>query len=400
MSNKTKYKLGIIVTHPIHYYIPWYKALAKHPQIDLQVYYCHQQTPQNQAEAGFGVEFDWDIPLLEGYPYQFLKNLSKSPNVFSFFGCDTPEIREIINNNKFDAFIVSGWNNKSYWQAIKACWRKDIPVIIRGDSYLETNSIIKRAIKYPVYRWFMPKFDAYLSVGKKTTEYYLNYGANPKKIYFVPHAVDNDFFARQTAVFLPKKEGLRRSWGISKEAVVFLFAGKLINKKRPGDFVKAIQLASRKNSNIFGLIAGDGPLKTDLEKKVIKEKIPVKFTGFLNQNEISKAYTVSDCLVLPSGIGETWGLVVNEAMASLLPAIVSDKVGCGPDLISPGRAGEIFHYGDIGKLSEILLRLSFKPDILKIMGENAKKRIQSHSIRNMAQATAKAILSIKKLEKY
>lgn len=386
-----RYKLGVLVTHPIQYYVPWYKALAANNQIDLKVYFCYQQTSRGQAEAGFGVEFDWNLPLLEGYRYQFLENKAKYPNVSTFFGCDTPEIKEIIKNNKFDAFIVQGWNNKSYWQAIKVCWRQNIPLMIRGDSYLETNNLLKRVMKYFVYRWFVPKFDAYLAPGKRAREYYLHYGANLEKIYFVPHTVDNDFFARKQMQLQSQREKLRQNWKIPEKAVVFLFAGKLIAKKRPDDFMKAVKLASKKNQLVFGLVVGDGPLREGLAKKASEERIPIRFTGFLNQNEISKAYAVSDCIVLPSGVGETWGLVVNEAMASLLPAIVSDKVGCGPDLIYPGQTGVIFRCGDVIKLSEIILELSLNPVGLKEMGKNAREKIKDYSVKKAAKNAFKAV---------
>src|SRR5436309_3266717 len=111
-----KPKIGLLATHPIQYYVPWYRALAQ--VVDLQVFYCHRQTPQGQGEAGFGVAFDWDIPLLDKYQCCFLPNRARKPNVSSFFGCDTPEISQIIQRELFNAFIVHGWAVKSFWQAI------------------------------------------------------------------------------------------------------------------------------------------------------------------------------------------------------------------------------------------------------------------------------------------
>ena len=75
------------------------------------------------------------------------------------------------------------------------------------------------------------------------------------------------------------------------------------------------------------------------------------FAGFLNQTEISRAYVAADCLVLASDYGETWGLVVNEALASGLPCIVSDACGCAEDLCGDG----VFPLGDISSLASRLL---------------------------------------------
>ncbi|HVO32660.1 MAG TPA: glycosyltransferase family 1 protein, partial [Elusimicrobiota bacterium] len=133
-----KWKVGILSTHPIQYYAPWYRALAERPEIDLTVFYAHRQTADEQARAGFGVAFDWDVPLLEGYRSEFLPNNSLQPDVSRFWGCDTPLIAKRIEQEHFDAFVVHGWNTLSFWQAIRACWSAETPVFVRGDSQLPT----------------------------------------------------------------------------------------------------------------------------------------------------------------------------------------------------------------------------------------------------------------------
>src|SRR5438105_12969454 len=131
---KSKPRVGLLATHPIQYYAPRYQAIAK--VFDLHVFYCHRQTPEAQGAAGFGLPFDWDVPMLEGYQWRFLTNRSRHPDVSYFFGCDTPEIRQIIRDQHFDAFIVHGWAMKSFWQAIIACRKNDTPVLVRGDCQL------------------------------------------------------------------------------------------------------------------------------------------------------------------------------------------------------------------------------------------------------------------------
>lgn len=397
MGLSKKYRIGILATHPIQYYVPWYQALSRHFEIELKVFYCHHQTPEGQAKAGFGVPFDWDIPLLEGYEYQFLNNRAYHPNVFTFFGCDTPEISRIIAENSFDAFIVHGWYMKSFWQAIMACRRTQTPIMVYGDSQLLTQrSLTKRLLKYPFYSWFIPRFDAYLIVGNRAKEYYLHYGADEKKMFFVPHAVNNDFFSSSRLSLEPERENLSQEWRIPKDSIVFLFVGKLIPKKRPHDFIKTLNMTQKNLPQIFGLIVGDGPLRSELETFSNNSNLLVTFTGFLNQKEMPKAYTVSDVLVLPSDGGETWGLVVNEAMASGLPAIVSDKVGCVPDLIYPGETGEVFTCGDIERLAKIFADIALRKEHLREMGKKAHKIIENYSINNAVGGVLKAIHFIAK----
>ncbi len=390
-----KCKLGILATHPIQYYVPWYRALARHPEVNLCVFYCHRQTPQGQAEAGFGVPFDWDIPLFDGYEYQFVINKSRHPNVYTFFGCDTPEIMRIISNGFFDAFIVQGWYVLSFWQAMISCWQTRTPLLVRGDSQLLTHrNLAKRALKYLTYRWFIPRFDAYLVVGKRAKEYYLHYGVRPEKMFFVPHSVDNQFFISSRIALESQRESLRQSWGIPKDALVFLFVGKLIPKKRPFDFLKALEMAGINVAGIFGLVVGDGPMRPKLEILSQHANLPVSFTGFLNQKEMPKAYAASDVLVLPSDARETWGLVVNEAFASGLPAIVSDKVGCVPDLILPGQTGEVFPCGNTEKLAEIFKTFALKREYLKDLGKKARQIIENYSIANAVDETLMAIQAV------
>ena len=393
MNNK--YKIGILATHPIQYYARWYQELAKRPDVELKVFYCHRQSPGDQAKAGFGVEFNWDVPLLEGYGYQFLNNKARRPGIYTFFGCDTPEIKEVIHKDAFDAFIVHGWNVKSFWQAMSACWHSRTPVLVRGDSQLPMQPfVIMRWLKYPFYRRFITKFDAYLAVGKRNMEYYRYYGADDNKIFFVPHSVDNDFFASRCAELAPEREQLRKGWKIQKDSTVFIFAGKLISKKRPYDFLKALRLAYKDVTRIHGLVVGDGPLRHRLEALARRDNLPVTFAGFLNQSEIAKAYIASDALVLPSDGRETWGLVVNEAMACGLGAIVSDQTGCAPDLIHSGETGEIFRCRDIEKLADCLKSFAQQEYKLREMGRNAQKVIVRYSIANTVEGTIKAVRAV------
>ena len=278
-----RYRVGLLCTHPVQYYVPWYRALAE--QVDLEVFYCHRQTAEGQSAAGFDVPFNWDIPLLEGYSHTFLDNHSRAPDVSTYFGCDTPDIKRIIARERFDAFIVHGWYVKSYWQAALACRRTGTPIFVRGDSQLLTpRTQLKRLLKYSFYRSFIPRFDGYLVVGERARQYYQHYGADPERMFFVPHAVDNRFFASRAEALRSERAGLRASFNIPEEAVVYLFAGKLIEKKRPQDFIRAIAAASSSENRVHGLIAGDGSLRIELEEMVRQNNLPVSFCGFLKSD--------------------------------------------------------------------------------------------------------------------
>lgn len=384
-------RLTIVTTHPIQYHAAWFRALAEHSAIDLQVFFCHQATPREQAAAGFGVEFDWDVSLLEGYPYRFLQNVARVPGVAGFSGLDTPEIKDIIARERFDAVMINGWHYKSAWQAMRACWKTGTPVMVRSDSHLHTERLmLKRIAKRPFYSWFISKLDACIPVGKWSSEYFLHYGAAPERVVIVPHVVDTDYFETESRRLTPQRETLRAKWGLDNSALVFLFAGKFTEIKRPLDFVDAIARAAGQGARVAGLMVGDGPLRQACEDKVRTLGTPIQFAGFLNQSMIPAAYAAADALVLPSG-GETWGLVVNEAMSCRRPCFVSSRVGCGPDLITSGETGEVFPVGDIESLGSLLSSYGSRKNRLQQMGNRAHMQMSAYSIEAAVEGTIHAV---------
>ncbi|HUL73830.1 MAG TPA: glycosyltransferase family 4 protein [Vicinamibacterales bacterium] len=354
-------RLAVVTSHPIQYQAPWFRALAQ--VVDLEVFFCHRQDGAGQADAGFGRTFDWDIPLLDGYRYRWLRNVAPRPSVDRFSGCNTPEIADLLRDGGFDACLVSGWYLRSYVQAIRACWALRMPVLMRGDSHLATpRSGLKTAAKYLPYRWLLRHLDAHLYVGQANRAYLQHYGVADERLFFAPHFVDNDRFAESAARARASgaAAALRAAAGATPDAPMFLFAGKLVAHKRASDFIQALAGLRASGRVVHGLIVGSGPDEAALRELAGTLGAPVHFTGFRNQSEMPVCYAAADCLVLPS-ISETWGLVVNEAMACGLPAIVSDVAGSAEDLIETGATGYTYPAGGIPQLwdrmSEVASRL-------------------------------------------
>jgi glycosyltransferase involved in cell wall biosynthesis len=219
-----------------------------------------------------------------------------------------------------------------------------------------------------LHRWFIPRFDACLAVGTWSEEYFCQYGA--QQIFRVPHSIDHSRFA-------PRPPGtpdssVRSAFGLRDDTTVFLFAGKFIERKRPLDFVRAVGAAARQVPSIAGIMVGDGHLRREVEQYVTAHKLAVQLTGFMNQSELPRAYRAADALVLPSDGRETWGLVVNEAMAAGLPCIVSDQAGCGPDLVVSGRTGHLYPLGAVDELARLMVRYGTMRHHLQVMGHSAR----------------------------
>src|SRR5688572_1857338 len=391
------HRLAVVVSHPIQYHAPWFRELASHSEINLEVFFCHKASPAEQSTAGFGVQFDWDADLLKGYKHRFLPNKAAHPSIHSFRGLDTPELFRIIANGRYGSVIVNGWHYLSAWQAMRACWKTKTPVMVRSDSHLQTErGTAKRIAKWPAYRWFIPKLDACLPVGKWSRDYFLHYGADVERVFIIPHVVDDRFFSNEANLLRPERQKFRASWKLPADSTVFLYAGKFLENKRPFDFIEAVARAEESGANVTGLMVGDGPLRRSCEEHVARNRAPVFFAGFLNQSEITKAYVAADALVLPSS-GETWGLVVNEAMVCGLPCFVSDGVGCGPDLVTPHETGEIFPAGDIQTLATFMEDFSRNKSLRIQMSNSASRRAKTQSTKSALEATLSALAHVQEI---
>ena len=180
-------KLAIVSTHPVQYYVPWYQALAKQKDIDLTVYYALIPEPRQQG-TGFGVPFAWDIPMLEGYKWERLKNTAKSPSLEGFFNSRTPSVFSTLANAKPDAVIITGWQAFPLIQALWACVLLRIPRLIRGDSHALRK---RKWWKSMLHRFLFMSYSGFLAVGKANREFYLKNGVSPQLIFHCPHFVDN-----------------------------------------------------------------------------------------------------------------------------------------------------------------------------------------------------------------
>lgn len=337
-------KLAIVVSHPIQYYSPLFVELAK--EIDLKVFYAFKPNAAQQGKDGFGKAFEWDIDLLAGYPYQFVPNISSQPSSSNYQGCDTPTIGNEIKNFEATHVVTFGWYLKMHRQALQYCKKNKIPIAVRGDSQL--NPLLpfwKRIIKNVYYPYFLKQYDAFLSVGARNREYLTHYGIPEKKIIFSPHAVDQDFWRIENRQAQTK--------------YVFIWVAKFIHKKRPLDVINAFKWIIENEPSLTERVelrmVGSGELLENAKEEA-KDCKQIHFLGFKNQQELKKEYASANCLVLTSDYGETWGLVVNEAFAASLPAIVSGACGCSPDLIN-NSTGLVYQMGDPKSLSKAMIQM-------------------------------------------
>ncbi|MDX2215589.1 MAG: glycosyltransferase family 4 protein [Oculatellaceae cyanobacterium bins.114] len=384
-------KLAIITSHPIQYYAPWFRYLASLNHLQIRVFYLWDFGVTQQADRGFQQSIQWDIPLLSGYDFEFVTNVSQQPGTHHFWGLQNPSLMTQVKAYAPDAVLLMNYNYATLYQFLWQ-WRQT-PILFRGDSHrLFAETGVKAWARRQWITALYHRFAACLYVGKANYHYFQYHGVEPDRLFFAPHAIENDrFFAAST-----NAAGQATQW---KEALkipahhaVIGFAGKLIAKKRPLDLLQAFLQANLPDVSL--LFVGSGALEKQLRQQANNHS-HVHFVPFQNQSLMPRTYAIADLFVLPSyGSGETWGLAINEAMCLSKPIIVSDHVGCAADLVESEYNGLVFPAGNVTALAECLKHALSDRQRLQIWGHNSYQKIQHYSYQQTTEGLCRALTAV------
>ncbi len=369
-------KLGIVTTHPIQYNAPLFKLLNARGVIKVKVFYTWgQKVMEEKFDPGFGKTIQWDVPLLGGYEYEFVDNISKDPGSHHFKGIDNPGLVDLIKKWKPDALLVYGWSFKSH---LKLLWyfKGKIPLLFRGDSsLLQVQNRMKVLLRKIFLKWVYSHIDKALFVGTNNKAYYKNFGLQESQLIFAPHAIDNEAFYGKASAAKETANKWRNSLGIEKEGIVFLYAGKLDKNKNTDLLAEAFTKIEKQNCYL--LMVGNGSMEVILKEKY-KNNSNIRFLPFQNQSQMPVIYSIADVFVLPS-LSETWGLGINEAMACSKAVLVSDACGAAIDLVKESKNGFTFRSDNLQDLKEKMTLLSNDQKVLAEMGKESFKIISHWS---------------------
>lgn len=372
-------RLAIVTTHPIQYYAPVFKLLHQRRIIHIKVFYTWGEGAIQKHDPGFGKNIEWDIPLLDGYPYEWVKNTANDPGSHHSRGIINPDLIARIEEYKPDALLVFGWAYHAHAKVMRY-FKNKLFVCFRGDSILlDEKSWYRAAIRKLFLTRMYKNVDHAFYVGSNNKAYFEKYGLKSEQLSLTPHAVDNDRFAADRSVEAAR---LRDSLGIDKDSVLVLFAGKLEAKKSPLLLLDAFKKAGITNSHL--LFVGNGALANELKREA-SQAANVHFIDFQNQTYMPVVYQACNLFCLPSkGPGETWGLAVNEAMACGKAILVSDKVGCAADLIN--NNGAVFKSEQTDELALVLKSLCADKTTLTKMGQRSAEIIRNFTFLAIAEA--------------
>ncbi len=387
-------RLAIVTTHPIQYYAPLFRCLAEREVISPHVFYGWRGAIEATVDHGFGRTFAWDIPLLDGYSHTFVENVSSDPGTHHTAGIDAPGMVHAIERCEPDAILVLGWNYKAHRQVMRAFHRR-LPILFRGDSTLvdERSGLggrLHALVRRLGLRWVYRLVDHAIYVGSHNRAYFEALGLRGDRLTWAPHAVDNDRFAgapEDLGDYEAEALQWRRDLGVGERDRVIAFVGKLETKKAPEILLEAFERVA--TGSVHLAFCGTGPMEEELRIRS-SGRSDVHFVGFQNQARMPVVYRLGDVVVLPSrGPGETWGLAINEAMASGRPVIVSDRVGCAPDLVTR-ESGRIVPADDVAALA-VALGEVLVPGVAEAMGKASREVIAKWSIEEAAQGIERAV---------
>ena len=374
-------RLAYLVSHPVQYQAPLLRRIAREPHIDLTVFYGSDFSIRGYRDEGFGVDVKWDVPLLEGYHYEFLPAVRENNGTEGFFSPISAGLTARLARG-FDLLWVHGYSTINQMHGILAARALGIPVLVRSDSSLRDRprgglKLAAKTIFFALLRHFI---DGVLVTGTLNRQYWQHYLGPQAPLFLLPYAVDNAWFQQQAELAAPRRQELHAELHLEPDRPVILFASKLQTRKHCNDLVSAYTnlLASGWHGpEPYLLIVGDGEERAALEQQAAG--LPgVRFCGFRNQSELPRFFDLATVFVLPAR-HEPWGLIVNEVMNAGRAVIVSADVGCQPDLITDGVEGCVYPIRDVDALTAALRLILATPGLAETMGQAARARIANWS---------------------
>jgi glycosyltransferase involved in cell wall biosynthesis len=389
-------RLAYLVTHPIQYQAPLLRRIAVEPGIDLTVFFGSDFSLKGFLDPSFGKIIAWDVPLVGGYRHEILPAAGRQDRV-SFWRPFNYGLAGRLCRSNFDVLWVHGYNRWFHWLAMAWAKLRGLKVLVRDEATLLSapRHGPKHLIKKLFFGVLRNLVDGFLAIGTLNGEYYRSYGIAADRIFLVPYAVHNTFFQEKARAAHEGREQLRQELGLEPGRSIILFASKFSEVKRGADLLEAYMQMTPDPAlepHPYLLFIGDGEQRKSLAARA--ETVnwhSIKFLGFKNQTELPRYYDLCDVLVLPS-VFEPWGLVINEVMNAGRAVVVSDRVGCGPDLVKSGENGYIFQAGNAADLGRALSNVLQDKESCRAMGRKSLELINGWNfetdLRGLKQALA------------
>lgn len=371
-------RIAVVNSHPIQYFAPLYACLNRDNGLELTALYCSDIGLRGDVDPSFKQILKWDVDLLSGYRAVFLGKRASKRVLNGFWSLIVPEIWSEIRSGRYDVVWLHGYSYAAHLVAFLAAKSKGLPIFMRGETHLGlSRSGWKQRMHNLLFSRAFRSVDALLAIGTANRQYYRALGVPDSKIFDVPYTVDNDRIIAAASLTQEERNAVRVRFGLSINKPVVLYASKFMRRKHPDDLIRAAALLRDRGYDFSVLMVGSGEMDAELRTLVQKLGLTnVVFGGFINQAELPRVYAAGDVFVLPAE-NEPWGLIVNEVMCAGIPVVVSDEVGCVPDLVKDGINGYHMKAGSPQSLADALERLLADPGRRADMGRKSLAMIRN-----------------------
>jgi glycosyltransferase involved in cell wall biosynthesis len=365
-------RLGVVVSHPIQYYAPLWRALAREPGLDLKVFFATRVGIDKTYDVEMGAELAWATDLTAGYAHEFL------PEAGAFqrtgFHVDNPSLGDALSRFSPEALVLHGYGSKTLLRAL--LWSKlhGARALLVADS---SGDLVapgwRRRLKRLALPYLLRRYDAALTMGDRGEDHLASLGFARARMFRLPTMIDEAFWtARRERA--PLRARTRLKLQLNENDFVVLAAAKLSPRKRIGDLI-----AAARGVHATLLIAGDGEQRAALEAQAAQSSVDARFLGFVNIDALPALYAAADVFAHPAE-REPYGMVAVEAAIVGLPLVVSEDMGAvGPSAIArPGVNALVYAPGDIAALSAHLARLADDAGLRAQLASGSLRLSQDH----------------------
>jgi len=373
-----KCKVAIIHNIISPYRVPVFNELAKHPLIDVKVFYCAETHSDR----------NWEVNSCDAYDYTVLPGTCIQASNFKYH-VNPSIVQELLRGN-YDVVILGAYSDFTTQLAFIVSKLAKIPLILWSEGIASAQSKLGK-LASPFTNHIIANVDAVIVPGELSRQYHIECGAMPERVFIAPNIVDNEFYIEQYNQLNPKKDQLKKDRGIRHDKVI-LYVGQLIERKGIQYLISAYKLFKRDNNDACLVIVGNGPIKDNLQEICIEQHIDdVIFAGWVSEEEKVIYYSIADVFVLPT-LEDVWGLVVNEAMCCCLPIISTSIAGCSKDMIIPGQNGYVVEPRNSDQLYHAIVKILSGSENPSVMREKSLEIVETgFSVKNMAQGFLDAI---------
>ena len=391
-NNQRQYKVTVVAPTCYYYQSDLFRDLTESPRISLKVYFCSEEGLTGQDVSRLHeTTGDWGVgkELLDGFNYKFLKNYSPIGSYLKRFGLFNVGIWKEIKRESPDVVVLLAWNNPTFWLALLACSFYKIPVLYMTDANWEvelSKGKMQARLKGALLRRILfNRCLGFLCSGTANRRLFGHWGVAHEKLVDFAYSWGYQHFIDTAVELEPQRPKLRAELGIPEDSFVIIYCGRLSKEKNLFHLFDAFHRVRSPNKTL--VVVGDGNLKKPLLEFCANHHLDsVHFFGFQQRSQISKFYTISDALVLPS-IRETWGIVVSEAMCFGLPPVISENVGAGEDLVEHGYNGFRYNHEEVETLANHLEQLmEFSEEQKELFRSRSLGRIKEWSNRDLAHS--------------